>query len=99
MAHTAEEIQKHVKIYMAVFAALAALTVITVAISYLNLAMPMAISVALFVAVVKGSLVAAFFMHLISERGAIFWILGVTIIFFAVCLAIPVLTSVSMADY
>ncbi len=95
--HTAEEINKHIKIYMAVFAALAGLTVVTVAVSYLDLNMTMAIIVALFVACIKAGLVATYFMHLISERGLVFWVLGFTIFFFAVCLAIPVLNDSDLA--
>ena len=98
-AHTEEEIQKHVKIYMGVFAALAGLTIITVSISYLNLTMTVAIIVALFVALVKAGLVAAFFMHLISERGVIFWIWGFTLIFFIICLMVPTLTEKGMAVF
>ena len=64
----AADIDKHVRVYIIVFVALMALTLITVAISYLHLPTPMAIAVALLVATVKGSLVACYFMHLISEK-------------------------------
>ncbi len=95
-AHTAEEMQKHVRIYLVVFAALAGLTLITVAISYLDLTLKLAVIVAIFVATVKASLVATYFMHLISERGLIFWILAFTVLFFAVCLMVPVLAEHDM---
>lgn len=95
-AHSAEEMRKHVRTYMVVFAALAGLTLITVAVSYLELRMVYAIIVALFVASIKGSLVAAYFMHLISEKSAIYWILAFTAFFFAICLMLPVLTDVGM---
>lgn len=91
-AHSKEEIQKHVRTYIAVFAALAALTIVTVAISYLNLPPPKAIAVALTVATIKGSLVAAYFMHLISEKQIIFWILGLTAVFFFCLLFFPVIS-------
>jgi cytochrome c oxidase subunit 4 len=68
------------------------LTVITVAISYLHLSVPIAVAVALFVAIVKGSLVAGYFMHLVSEKKLIYAVLVLTIVFFAVLLALPVLT-------
>ena len=84
-----EEIKKHVRTYIAVFAALAVLTVVTVAISYLDLSLPAAVAVALFVATVKGSLVACYFMHLISEKKIIYSILILTAIFFAVLMIIP----------
>lgn len=87
-----EAIRKHVRIYIAVFAALAALTVVTVTVSYLHLPLRKAVAVALAIATVKASLVALFFMHLISERSVIFWILALTFIFFGVLLALPVLS-------
>ena len=92
-AHSAEEIQKHVKVYICVFVALAVFTVITVAVSYIELTMPMAIALAMFVALIKGTLVARYFMHLISEKGMIFVILGLTVFFFLVCLIVPTLTE------
>jgi hypothetical protein len=51
----AEDIKKHVRIYITVFVALAALTVVTVGISYLHLPTHLAIILALIVATVKGS--------------------------------------------
>jgi len=86
-----EDIQHHVKTYIAVFVALMVLTIITVAISYLHLAIALAIAVALIVATIKGSMVAAYFMHLKSERPAIFWILLLTVIFWVHLMFIPVL--------
>lgn len=77
------------KPYIVVFAALAALTVITVAISYFRLPIGPAIFLAMAIATLKGSLVAAYFMHLVSERGIIFTILGVTLLFFIFLMIIP----------
>jgi cytochrome c oxidase subunit 4 len=94
--HGAEEVRKHVKVYIAVFVALAALTVITVAVSYLHLEVHHAIVVALAIACVKGSLVAAFFMHLISERATIYWTLLLCAIFFVALMLLPVLTTTNM---
>ena len=68
------------------------LTIVTVAISYLDLAVPMAVTVALLVAIVKGSLVACYFMHLISEKKLIYAVLALTVAFFVVLLALPVFT-------
>ena len=65
--HSTADIQSHIKVYMTVFAVLAALTIITVAASYLDLSTGEAIFLALTIASVKGSLVASYFMHLISE--------------------------------
>ena len=90
MEHTSEgEIKRHVRIYIAVFAALAFLTIVTVAVSYLKLPLSQAILVALTIASIKGFLVAAFFMHLISERVIIFSILALTALFFLVLLWLP----------
>ena len=86
------DIDKQVKIYIIVFVALMALTLITVAVSYLHLPPPMAIAVALFVATIKGSLVACYFMHLISERRLIYAVLIITTIKFIALLALPVFT-------
>jgi len=88
-----EEIKRHVKIYIAVFVALAALTVITVAVSYLHLPLGQAVLVALAIASLKASLVALFFMHLISEKQIIFSVLSLAFIFFVVLLALPVVSS------
>ena len=89
MEHSHEEIKKHVKIYISVFAALAALTIVTVAVSYLHLPIYKAVAVALVIASIKASLVALFFMHLISEKQIIFYILALSAIFFAVLLWFP----------
>ena len=88
----AVDIDKHVRIYITVFAALMVLTVVTVAVSRFHLPVPIAVTVALLVAIVKGSLVACYFMHLISEKKLIYAVLGLTVAFFAVLLAVPVIT-------
>jgi cytochrome c oxidase subunit 4 len=88
----AVDIDKHVRVYIIVFVALMALTIITVAVSYLDLPPAMAIAVALFVATVKGSLVACYFMHLISEKKLIYAVLVITVIKFVALLALPALT-------
>lgn len=90
---SAEDIRKHVRVYILVFVALAALTVITVGISYLHLKTHTAIIFALIVASIKGSLVACYFMHLISERKIVYWVLFVCFVFFLHLMLLPVLTS------
>lgn len=79
-----ESIRKEIRKYLYVFGGLAILTGITVGISYLHLPTWQAVTLALAVAMVKGSLVAAFFMHLISERKLIYAVLVVTVFFFGV---------------
>ena len=90
--HTAADIDKHVRVYITVFVALMALTLITVAISYLHRPLPMAVTVALLVATIKGTLVACYFMHLVSEKKLIYAVLGLTAVFFLALLALPVFT-------
>ena len=90
--HTAADIDRHVRVYITVFVALMALTFITVAFSYLHLPLPIAITVALLVATVKGSLVACYFMHLISEKKLIYAVLALTAVFFVALLALPIAT-------
>lgn len=89
----AESVQKHVKVYITVFVALAALTIITVGLSYLHVSPFWHITFALVVALVKGTLVACYFMHLISERAIIYWVLIICLIFFVHLLLLPVATS------
>ena len=80
-AHAAE-IKKHVRVYITVFAALAVLTVVTVAVSYLHLKVTAAVTVALIIATAKASLVAGYFMHLVSEKKLIYGVLILTGVFF-----------------
>ena len=89
----AVDIDKHVRVYIIVFVALMVLTIVTVAISRLHLSVPIAVTVALLVAIVKGSLVACYFMHLVSEKKLIYAVLALTVAFFVVLLALPVLTT------
>ena len=88
-----EDVREHVRVYILVFIALAVLTVVTVSVSYLHLSTRLAIAVALVIASVKGSLVAGYFMHLISEVRLIFLVLVLTGVFFLSLLILPVITS------
>jgi cytochrome c oxidase subunit IV len=88
----AVDIDRHVRSYITVFVALMVLTIITVAISYLDLSVPLAVTVALIVATIKGALVAGVFMHLRSEQKLIYAVLVVTVLFFIVLMALPVFT-------
>lgn len=90
--HDSADIDKHVRIYITVFVALMVLTIVTVAVSYLDLSTPVAVTVALVIATIKGSLVACYFMHLISEKKVIYAVLALTAVFFVVLLALPVFT-------
>lgn len=87
------DVKKHVRAYLIVFGALGVLTALTVAASYLDISSTAHILVALFIAAVKGSLVAAYFMHLISERKTIYGILLFTVIFLVALLLFPLFGS------
>ena len=90
--HAAADIDRHVRVYITVFVALMVLTIITVAIARVHLPVPIAVTAALIVATVKGSLVACYFMHLISEKKLILAVLLLTAVFFVALLALPVVT-------
>lgn len=87
--HTAEEIRGEIRRYWIVGTALFLLTVITVAVSYLDVSAGMAVTIALIIAAFKGGLVAGVFMHLISERQAIYSLLILTVVFFIVLMLGP----------
>ena len=55
---SAEDIKKHIVVYYKVFAALAVLTAVTVAISYLDFTIGLAVLVAMLVASVKGTAIS-----------------------------------------
>jgi cytochrome c oxidase subunit 4 len=93
----AERVAKHVRVYVMVFAALAVLTIVTVAISYLHLPTAYAIAIAMVVATVKASLVALYFMHLISEEKVILWLLVLCAAFFVFLMILPVGTTQGLA--
>lgn len=91
--HHEIDVDHHVKIYLRVFAALIVLTAITVLVSYIELSTAGAIALALFIATIKGSLVACYFMHLIDERKLIYAIMALTVLFFFFALIVPALTE------
>ena len=74
------------------FIALGVLTVITVAVSYLNVSFIEAFFIAMTVATIKGSLVLGYFMHLITERQMIIWILVATVTTFIILMFMPLIS-------
>ena len=85
-AHS-HDISKHIKVYVSVFVALLLGTILTVAMYYRHFeSVAVTITIALFIATIKASLVAGFFMHLLSEKKLIYSVLGLTVFFFAVLL-------------
>ena len=85
-------IQKAIRKYLAVGALLFVFTGITVAVNQVHLMVPLAITVALIIAITKGSMVAAIFMHLSDEKKWIYGSLILTVVFFAVLMLLPNLT-------
>lgn len=78
-----------IKPYLIVFGTLMVLTVVTVAVSHLDLSRPLALFVGISIAVVKASLVALFFMHLKGERALIWGLLGLCAVFTLFLFSIP----------
>jgi caa(3)-type oxidase subunit IV len=85
-------IKKSVRTYMLVGALLYAGTLITVLANQVHLAVPLAITVALIIATIKGSAVAAVFMHLSHEKKWIYGSLILTVAFFIVLMTVPFFT-------
>jgi cytochrome c oxidase subunit 4 len=86
------DVQKQVRGYLMVGLALLVFTAITVAANRFHFVVPIAISVALVIAAMKGSMVAAVFMHLSHEKRWIYGALLLTAVFFIVLLFVPLLT-------
>lgn len=86
------DVEHHVRAAYYVFGSLLVLTGFTVGAYFLHLPPRAAIALALLIATVKGTLVAAWFMHLVSERTLIYWVLGLTAVLFLPLLLLPTLT-------
>ena len=84
---------RHVRAALLVFGSLLVLTGFTVTAYFLHLPTRLAITLALLIAVVKGSLVAGWFMHLISEKRIIYWVLALTAALFFPLLLVPTFTA------
>ena len=89
------DIDKHVRTYCLVFGALMVGTLITVLAARLDVSVPVAITIGLFIASIKATLVACFFMHLIDEKRVVYWALALTAAFLVALMALPILTSVT----
>src|SRR6266850_1381968 len=86
------EIKKSIRTYGIVGGLLLVFTAITVAVNQVHLAVPMAITVALIIATMKGSMVASIFMHLSHEKKWIYGSLILTVIGFTILMLVPGLT-------
>jgi caa(3)-type oxidase subunit IV len=87
-----EAIRATVRRYWMIGAALFAFTIITVAVNQVHLAIPLAITVALIIATIKGSMVASVFMHLSHEKKWIYGALLLTVIGFIILMTVPYFT-------
>jgi cytochrome c oxidase subunit 4 len=86
------EVRKTVRSYLTVGALLFVFTAITVAVNQVHLVVPLAITVALIIATIKGSMVASVFMHLSHEKRWIYGALLLTVAFFVILMLVPLLT-------
>ncbi len=94
MADAHADVSKHVRIYMAVFVALAVGTVLTVLASRHDFGGSINMVIALAIATVKASLVAAIFMHLKWESCSAIWVtLAFCAVFFTALIFLPVLIA------
>jgi cytochrome c oxidase subunit 4 len=87
-----EAIKKSIRSYGIVGGLLLVFTALTVAANQIHLAVPVAITVALIIATMKGSMVASIFMHLSHEKKWIYGALLLTVLFFIVLLFLPLAT-------
>ena len=92
-----DQLKKDIRVYLAIFGALLAGTVLTVWLYYIHIPnVKLTIAIALLVASVKSFLVAGYFMHLLSEKKVIYATLATTAFFFV---ALMGLTLWSMNDF
>src|SRR5215831_16358599 len=87
-----EAVKKSIRTYGTVGGLLLVCTGITVAANQVHLAVPVAITVALIIAALKGSMVASVFMHLSNEKKWIYGALILTVVFFIVLIFVPLST-------
>jgi caa(3)-type oxidase subunit IV len=88
----AAAVQKSVRKYFMIGGLLLVFTGITVTASYLSFGVAGAITVALIIAAIKGSMVASVFMHLSHEKRWIYGALVLTVLFFIVLISVPIST-------
>jgi cytochrome c oxidase subunit 4 len=83
----------HLPRYLIVWGALAVLTVVTYAVARLHLPGAWAVTVALVIAGIKGTLVALFFMHLWDQRGANRLVFVTSLVFVALLIGLVIADS------
>ena len=87
-----DSLKKSIRSYWMIGAALFVFTGITVAVNQIHLAVPLAVTLALIIATMKGSMVAGVFMHLSHEQKWIYGALILTVIGFAILMTVPIFT-------
>ncbi len=92
MHSDAASVRQSIRSYLMVGAALFVFTAITVAVNQIHLAVPFAITVALLIAMTKGSMVAAVFMHLSHEKKWIYGGLLMAAVGFLLLIFLPLFT-------
>jgi cytochrome c oxidase subunit 4 len=96
-SHSPAEVAKHVRVYLIVFAALLVGTIVTVALYAVHFdSVAVTVAIALFVASIKATLVACYFMHLISEKRLIYILLGFTVFFFIGLMGLTLLSYANL---
>ena len=97
MTDNHHEVSKHIRGYLIIGGVLIVGTILTVLASYVDLGNHgLNIALGLLIATVKASLVALYFMHLISERALIYAVMGFTAFFFV---GLMFLTVGAYADF
>ena len=86
-------VKKSIRTYMMVGLALLVFTGITVGANQFHFGVPVAVTVALIIATMKGSMVASIFMHLSHEKKWIYGALMLTVVFFIVLMCVPIFTT------
>src|ERR1700716_2051223 len=85
-------LKKSIRTYVMVGLALLVFTGITVGANQFHFGVPVAVTVALIIATIKGSMVASVFMHLSHEKKWVYGALLLTVAFFVVLMLVPLLT-------
>lgn len=75
------DIQKEVRRYLMLFPVLLVLTFISVGISSLHLGTTITVILILTICVIQGTIATLFFMHLISEKQVVYFLLTMTVFF------------------
>ena len=88
-----ESVRKSIRLYLTIGVSLLVFTAVTVAANRFHFVVPIAIAVALLIAIVKGSMVASVFMHLNNEQRWIYGALVLTVFFFIVLMCLPLFTT------